>query len=201
MKIKESVLVLNKSWIPIHIVDIKRAMGLVCQQSAMCLDRDFVAYDFDDWIGFSHLEKTYPTVNTVKYKIAIPEIILLKKYNQLPTYQVKYNRQSLFEIHSFKCCYCGQSFKREHLTIDHVIPRSKGGTSDYLNSVPSCKPCNFKKSDKTPDEAKMKMFFKPKKPKWISPASKITMIEKNETHRVYPYESWKHFWNRVSVNF
>jgi 5-methylcytosine-specific restriction endonuclease McrA len=191
-KKKENVLVLNKVWLPIHIIDTKKAMCLIYQDSAHSLDRDYIAYDFENWLEFSRLEKTYPVVSTVRYQIAVPEIIVLTKYDKLPRHEVKYSRQTLFEQYFFKCAYCNKEFSRNDLTIDHVIPRSRGGKTDYGNTISSCKACNFKKADRTPEEAGMKLHFKPKKPRWINPLTKAG--------NAHPYESWKRFWNRSSVN-
>lgn len=184
------VLVLNKSWSPIHIISWQKAMSLIYQDSASSLDHDFVSYEFSNWIEFSNKPNTheYPTVSTVNFKIAIPEIIVLRKYNRLPLREVKYSRETLFACYKYTCAYCGKVFEKKDLTVDHVIPRSKGGGTSFKNTVPSCKKCNFLKADRTPLEAGMKLHYKLRTPKWIGPLSHVRhgMVRK----------SWQKFMGR-----
>lgn len=191
-KRKNSVLVLNKVWIPIHIVEWQKAMSLIIQESVRPLDNDLIAYDFEDWINFSNLTEEYPKINTVKYKIALPEIILLKNYDRLPLRDVKYSRMTLFERDNFKCCFCGKKFPKLELTVDHIIPRSKGGLTNWSNTVSACRKCNSIKADKSVEEVNFKMHYKPKKPKWVSPISKLSPD--------HPCKSWNKFLDRTLVD-
>jgi 5-methylcytosine-specific restriction endonuclease McrA len=190
---KPDVLVLNKSYVAIHIVDWKKAMSLICQDSARPMDRDFVSYSFADWMLFSDTNKNdYPTAGTVNRKIAIPEIIVLRKYDKLPSRDVKYSRQTLFERDHFTCGYCGKIFDKKELTVDHIVPRSQGGTTTWKNTITACFPCNSTKADKTPEQAKMKLKFKPGKPVWFSPL--------NDIKPDHPCKSWVHFSGRTLVD-
>lgn len=189
---KHDVLVLNKSYIPIHIITWQKCMSLIVQEAAKPLDRDFVTYDIQDWFTFSKLNNDYPYIQTVKHRICIPEVIVLKTFNKLPTRDVKYSRQTLFQRDKFRCAYCGNSFQREQLTVDHIIPRSKGGHSNWGNTVSCCKPCNSVKADRTPEQANMKLLVKPKKPIWISPLSEIKPN--------HPCKSWLKFMDRALVD-
>ncbi len=76
-----------------------------------------------------------------------------KKLNGVPLF----SKSGVLKRDNYKCCYCGRSAK----TIDHVMPRSRGGANDYLNTVAACFPCNNKKDNKTPKEAKMPMRWQP----------------------------------------
>jgi len=187
------VLVLNKSWVAIHIVDWKKAMSLIYQDAARSLDMDFIAYDFSMWLEFSTSKPSndYPKVHTSTKEIAIPEIVVLTKYDRLPSRDVKYSRQTLFERDSYRCAYCGKHFPRPELTVDHIIPRSKGGKTNWDNTVSACRQCNFLKANRTPQEAKMPLLLKPKKPKWISPLHKVG------GHRLL--KSWQRFSDRAPV--
>ena len=85
------------------------------------------------------------------------------------------------------CCYCGQKFKPKHLTYDHVLPRSRGGKTDWEGIVSACKPCNRRKGNKTPAEARMHMHFKPYRPTSL-PDSPPLLIEMNGAPKVWlPY--------------
>ena len=191
MKKKNDVLVLNRAYIPIQIIEWQRAMSLLIQDAARPLDRNLDVYDFDTWLSFSSLNEDYPKISTIRYKIALPEIVVLRKYDKLPIRDVKYSRMSLFERDRYTCCFCNQKFPKLQLTVDHILPRSKGGTTSWMNTITSCKPCNSLKADRTPEQAHMKMHFKPKKPMWISPVSKM-----GDNH---PCKSWLKFLDRVLV--
>lgn len=194
MKKYTNSLVLNRAYIPVHIVDWKKAIGLIYQDAAKPLDRDLVTYSFDEWIEFSkdHTSSTYPKVSTTSMKIAIPEIIVLKDYDRLPSRDVKFSRQTLFERDGFRCYLCNESFDRGHLTIDHVVPKSKGGKTVWENTITCCKPCNYLKGNKDLSQLNLKPFFMPKKPRWISPLNRIG------GHGIL--ESWTKFMDRTLVD-
>ena len=67
----------------------------------------------------------------------------------------------------WKCQYCGSKVKTHEMTMDHVVPRSQGGTTCWENIVTSCEPCNAAKADRTPEQAKMKLRKKPARPNWV----------------------------------
>lgn len=167
-------------------------MSLIVQETANPLDQDFVLYEIDDWLELSDLTSDYALVKTVKHKIAVPEIIVLRKYDRLPIRDVKYSRQTLFQRDKFSCGYCGAQFDRRLLTIDHIVPRSKGGHSNWGNTVSCCRECNARKADQTPEQAGMKLLIKPKKPIWLSPL--------NEIKSNYVCKSWQRFMDRTLVD-
>lgn len=194
MKKYTDILVLNKSYIPIHIVDWKKGMSLIFQENAKPLDQDLILYSFQEWLLFStdYISKNYPKINTTKYEIAIPEIILLKNFDRLPHRDVKYSRQTLFERDGYKCYLCNNIFERKDLTVDHVIPRSKGGVTNWSNTITCCKNCNSIKSNKYLHELNLKPFFMPKKPRWINPIS--------HSNKKNILSSWEKFMDRALVD-
>ncbi|MCS7005678.1 MAG: HNH endonuclease [Cytophagales bacterium] len=103
-------------------------------------------------------------IRTVDKSYVAPSIIRLNKYVNLPYKGVMLSRQNIFKRDNYTCVYCGS---REDLTLDHVIPRSRGGTSSWTNLVTACRRCNAKKGDFTPEEANMKMAYAPYKPSFI----------------------------------
>ena len=189
MKKKHDILVLNRNFVPIHIISWQKAMSLIIQDSARSLDRDVIAYDFSDWLLFSEKDNDYAKVATVRYNIAVPEIVVLKKYDRLPTRDVKYSRQTLFERDGHICGYCGMEFDKKHLTIDHITPRAQGGKTTWANTISACFQCNNKKADKTPEQAGMPLKYKPRKPGWFSP---LTHIKPD-----HPCKSWFKFMSKV----
>jgi len=169
-------------------------MSLIYQGHARALDADFILYDFDAWVEFSRLPKVlddgYDFINTVNHKIAIPDIITLTKYDRLPQRDIKFSRENIFARDDHICQYCGKKFKRESLTIDHVIPKCRGGTNHWNNTVASCKKCNNLKGDRTPEQVGLKLLRKPTEPKWFNTLHKIVSVQ-----GVRP--SWKKFLSSV----
>jgi len=169
------VLVLNRNFCAIHIAQWQRALSLVYLDHARVVDDDYRTYNFDDWRELSQVIQTHPSgfVTTPTFRIAIPEVIALRSYDRMPVGDVKFTRRNIYEHYAYRCCYCGNRFGTQELNLEHVLPRSRGGRTDWSNIVTSCIPCNLKKADKTPDEAKMKLLIKPTKPKWRGSASLV----------------------------
>lgn len=78
--------------------------------------------------------------------------------------RTKFTRRAVFRRDFFCCCYCGKAETPRKLTLDHVIPKSKGGNSNWMNIVTACSPCNNQKADRTPEEAGIKLIKKPSVP-------------------------------------
>jgi len=192
MKKKHDILVLNRGYTPIQIVDWKVAMSLIYKDAAHAIDNTFMSYSFADWMKFSiTLEgEPYAKVATVSQGIAVPEIIVLNKFDRLPDKEVKFSRENIFKVYNYQCAYCGEIFPMAKLTLDHITPRSLGGGTTWNNIVPSCKPCNNRKANLTLTQAGLKLLFKPKKPRWVSPLTGISWDK-------HPCKSWQHFINRV----
>lgn len=186
------VLMLNRSYVAIKIVNWKNAISLVFQGHAYALDRSYCRFDYNQWLEFSKQEGTkldnYEFIKTSQFEIAVPTIIILSDYGSVPACEVNYSRQTVFERDGFRCSYCGKQFHRNELNIDHVIPRKLGGDSSWENTVTSCYKCNSKKADKPLDKCGMKLLITPKKPKWISPFKRIA-----ELNDIDP--SWEPFLN------
>ena len=189
---KPDVLVLNRSYIPIHIIEWGKAMSLIFQETSRPLDRDLLTYTYADWLAFSCNNADYPMVRTIKYAVAVPEIIVLRDYDRLPIRDVKYSRQTLFQRDHFKCAYCGEHFDRKTLTVDHIMPRDRGGKTTWENTITACKPCNMKKGNHTLAQAGLKLLYHPRKPKWISPISGLK--------KEHPCKSWLKFLDRTLVD-
>jgi hypothetical protein len=191
-RVKPDVLILNRNFIPIQICDWQKCMSLIFQESASPLDRDYIAYSYEDWIAFSNKNSDiYPTIGVVDGKLALPEIITLKKYDRLPTRDVKFSRMSLVDRDKHTCAYCGGIFDKKHLTIDHIIPRAQGGKTTWMNTISACFTCNNVKANRTPEQANMHLRFKPRKPEWFSPF--------NNLKPDHPCKSWNHFMQKVSM--
>ena len=96
----------------------------------------------------------------------LPAVIVLKKYVSTMNRSYACNRRNVVHRDNNICQYCGNRFCFSDLTMDHVIPKSKGGLKSWTNIVASCKRCNSRKRDRTPEEARMPLIKQPQVPRW-----------------------------------
>ncbi|OGS22765.1 MAG: hypothetical protein A2252_10595 [Elusimicrobia bacterium RIFOXYA2_FULL_39_19] len=160
------VLVLNRNFFAIQITSWRRALRLVCLDRAQVVDQEYRTYNFDDWCTLSRAVKDHPGgfVKTPNFNLAIPEVIALKFYDKVPMREMKFTRKNIYEHYDYKCCYCGKKLAPNELNLDHIVPKSRGGKTDWKNIVTSCFPCNLKKGNMLLNEAKMKLLIKPNRP-------------------------------------
>ncbi len=189
-----SVLVLNKLFMAIHIISVRRAFCLLCKDLAEVVtleEGQFATYDFSTWREVSDYRARHfrqeddDWVRTVDREIQVPRVIRLFAYDKLPRQTVKFNRRNIFARDNNQCQYCGKKFPTTELSLDHVVPRSQGGQSTWENIVCACVACNVRKGGRTPKEAHMALIRKPEKPK------RSPMLNLKLTHR--KYQSWRTF--------
>jgi CRISPR/Cas system Type II protein with McrA/HNH and RuvC-like nuclease domain len=143
----DKVLVLNSDYTPINVTTVIRGFVLVNKGKAEILK----SYDNPIITGAQTFVK--------------PLIIRLLNYVRYRIKNLKINRSRLFKRDLNQCVYCGS---KKNLTIDHVIPKSRGGDNSWSNLVTCCSPCNRRKGNKTPEEANMKMKIRPYEPTLFS---------------------------------
>jgi 5-methylcytosine-specific restriction endonuclease McrA len=186
--------VLNKLFMAVHIISVRRAFCLLCKDLAEVVHHEegqFQTYDFESWREVSeyrarHFRKSEDDwVRTVHSEIQVPRVIRLLTYDRLPKQSVKFNRRNIFARDNNLCQYCGKRFPTTELSLDHVIPRSQGGQSTWENIVCACLKCNIKKGGRTPKQAHLALIRKPEKPK-RSPLLNLKLTQSK-------YESWKTF--------
>ena len=188
-----SVLVLNKHYMAIRVIEAKRAFSLLFRELAeviACEDGTYYNYNFENWCEVSQLKRSFEPqlhdwVSTVNFYIAVPKIIRLLFYDRLPRNEVKFNRRNLFARDRNSCQYCGKKFPTSELSLDHIIPRSIGGKSTWENVVCSCTDCNVRKGGRTPKGAGMTLIKLPVKPK-RNPLIHVHLGSQR-------YQSWKQF--------
>lgn len=146
----KQVLVLNASYEPLSLVSVRRAVVLLLRQKAELIDG------------------TEKTIRSVRYSMPMPLVIRLNRYVKLPHRRVPPTRTAIMLRDGHVCQYCGQTPGRKLLTVDHVIPRSRGGPEEWPNLVTACKGCNQKKGSNTPDEAMMSLVRNPTEPSYVS---------------------------------
>jgi 5-methylcytosine-specific restriction endonuclease McrA len=189
-----SVLVLNKLFMAIHIISVRRAFCLLSKELAEVVsleDGQYATYDFVTWRELSEFrlrnfrKEEDDWVRTTSTAIQVPRIIRLLGYDRLPRQTVKFNRRNIFARDNNQCQYCGRKFPTSELSLDHVVPRSQGGQTTWENIVCSCVSCNVRKGGRTPREASMALIRKPEKPK----RSPLLNLKLTNTK----YQSWKSF--------
>ena len=157
------VLVLNRSYLPVHVTVVRRALSLLYQGIAQAVDDELRTFDFDSW---ADLAANDDSIGTVDKAIRVPRVILLQYYDRVPRRYVRFSRYNIYARDSNRCQYCGRQFPRAELNLDHVVPRMKGGTSVWENVVCSCHRCNRIKGGRTPAEAGMRLIRQPRRPQW-----------------------------------
>jgi 5-methylcytosine-specific restriction endonuclease McrA len=164
------VLVLNKSYLPVHVTTVKRAFCLLCAGIAKAVNAQYETFDYESWSRIT-VERNDETIGLVDRVIKVPRVILLLAYDRVPKRRVRFSRYNIFARDKNTCQYCGRRFPRPELNLDHVIPRAHGGTSTWENVVCSCHECNRRKGGRTPGEARMRLIIQPRKPAWTPPIS------------------------------
>jgi 5-methylcytosine-specific restriction endonuclease McrA len=140
------VLVLNASYEPINVCTVRRAAVLVLKQRA------------------EMLEHSRTPLRAERMSMPRPVVIRLVTYVRIPrdAHRRKITRRAVFARDRWTCQYCGH--ERSSLTVDHVVPRSKGGGSGWENIVTCCAPCNRRKGDRLPRQANMTLRRRPSTP-------------------------------------
>jgi 5-methylcytosine-specific restriction endonuclease McrA len=165
-------LVLNRSWTPITLTTVRRAVVLLAAGAARVVHP--ATYEVADWDGW--LECGPIAAGAVKganFELPVPEVIVLQRYNGFPDRPVAFTRRNVYRRDGHACVYCGATPPQIKLTIDHVNPRARGGETSWENCVTACITCNSKKADRLPQEAGYRLPGKPSAPRWpggIDPA-------------------------------
>jgi hypothetical protein len=182
-------LVLNKNWRPISTVTLEDAITKVFStyndgtpKARIIEPESYQAFTWSDWAKIKPSENE-ERISSANMSFRVPEIILLSKYEKSPHQKIYFSRRTLFKRDNMQCQYCGCMPGSEELTIEHIVPRSKGGLTTWENCVLACIPCNRKKADKTPAQAGMKLRREPKKPDQI--------MHQFDSHK--PIKSWTAF--------
>ena len=151
------VLLLNgRTWEPMSVITIPRAVNLLLADKAVVI------------------EQTGHFLRTVHERYPIPSVIALRTYINVPRRQAHWSRRGVLVRDSFTCIYClaqpgtpykGKALAKADFTVDHVIPRSRGGKDQWVNTACACYACNHRKGDRLPHEAGMRMHWEPKTPR------------------------------------
>lgn len=161
------VLLLNASGEALNLIPWTRALNLVFRNKV---------HVFEYFEGIE--------VRSQSQKFKVPSVIALIKYIFIPRQkQVSLSKKNLLIRDNYTCQFCGKALSHHTATVDHVVPISQKGVKDWSNVVVACKPCNAKKGNRTPAQARMPLLRKP----W-TPTRKLILAQHAET---IGYENWK----------
>jgi 5-methylcytosine-specific restriction endonuclease McrA len=145
-------LLLDNSYRPVKIISWTRALTL----------------DYQDKVT---IVETYDrVVRSPSHEFVLPAVIALKQYLRYRPLKVRYSKRNIFLRDGYCCQYCGDMFPKHELTIDHVLPKSRGGRSTWENVTTACERCNHAKGDRMPKEAGMVLLTQPERPDASTPA-------------------------------
>lgn len=190
----EKVLVLNKYYQAVQITTVQKAICHLVKGTAKVITPDWATHSLEEWVKISkfHENGNKKMIRSPSVSLLVPDAIYLPFYEGLPKAEVVFSRKNLFLRDEYRCQYCGKLLKNaKERTIDHVIPKSRGGKTVWSNVVLCCKKCNLKKGDRTPEEAGLKLLKKPKAPKWHA-----LLLEEFPKHKK---EIWKNFLNFAGI--
>jgi len=155
--LQSRVLLLNGStWEPLAIISVPRAINLIISEKAIVV------------------EDSGKFLRTVRDKFSVPSVIALRRYINVPRRQAHWSRKGVLVRDNHTCIYCGvkpgmiqrgKQLARADFTIDHIIPRSKGGKDTWTNTACACANCNHRKGDRLAHQAGMKLRWEPKTPR------------------------------------
>ncbi|MBT4768068.1 MAG: HNH endonuclease [Phycisphaerae bacterium] len=193
----EPVLVLNRGYAATRVVPVRQAFVLLFRDVAeviSVIDGRWEQFNLSSWLEVADLQRRYETgdhewVRTASSYVAVPRIIRVHRCIRTPDHHVRLNRRNLYARDGNKCQYCGQRFPTSELSIDHVMPQSRGGENSWANLVCACVRCNTRKGNKTPREARMDLIRTPRQPRKCPDRS----IRLRRRH----YEAWKVFLNEA----
>lgn len=191
--LSSSVLVLNRFYSAVHVITVRRAFILLYRECAEIIhieDGQYQNYDFESWCEISAFRSGEKQahedwVRAVNFEIQVPRIIRLLSYDRVPRKSLRFNRRNLFARDGHKCQYCGRSYPNHQLSLDHVLPKSRGGPTSWENVVCSCVTCNTRKGGRTPQEARMHLMVPPAEPR-TNPLLTVKLSNPK-------YECWKSF--------
>lgn len=169
------VLLLNgHTWEPIAIISVPRAMNLLISGKAVVV------------------EETGHFLRTVRERFAIPSVIALRRYINVPRRQAPWSRKSVLMRDEYRCIYCGvhpgemqagKVLSKHDMTVDHILPKSRGGKDTWMNTACACPKCNHRKGNHLPHEAGMKLLWEPRRPR-----TSYLVVEFGNEH-----ETWKRY--------
>ena len=191
--LNSSVLVLNRSYLPIHVTSVRRAFALLYQGIARAVDEQYRTFNFEQWSALAVARDAEAIGLAEGRSILVPRVVVLVAFDRLPRRHVRFSRINLMARDNFQCQYCGIKPRRSELTLDHVVPRAQGGRSTWENVVTSCLDCNRRKGGRTPKQAKLRLRKRPERPRW-TPLMNLMLSSVR-------YKEWRPFLSIVDASY
>lgn len=155
--LQNRVLLLNGStWEPLAVITVPRAINLIISGKAIVV------------------EETGKFLRSVRQRFPVPSVIALKAYINVPRRQAHWSRKGVLSRDDYVCIYCGATvgslvkgkmLVKSDFTVDHIVPRSRGGKDQWTNTACACYHCNHRKGNRLPNEAGMRLRWEPKTPR------------------------------------
>jgi 5-methylcytosine-specific restriction endonuclease McrA len=166
----QRTLLLSQGFEPIKVISWQRAITLL-------------------FLGKVEVVEEYQQdIHSVNLIIKIPAVVRLLRAFRRHHKPVKFSRVNIYARDNYKCQYCGRKALLTELTYDHVVPRSKGGGTDWTNIVTACYECNRRKGGRTPREAGMQLLAHPVQPNWVPAVTiRISLRSVPDAWRDYLY--------------
>ena len=198
-----SVLVLNRFYMAVHVVSVRRSLILLYRDLAEVINVEngqYYNYDFSTWLELSEFHLADPEndlddsdwIRSVNFPLIVPRVVRLNFYDKVPRLTLRFNRRNLFARDGNTCQYCAKTMPLSQLSFDHVVPKSRGGKTTWENVVCCCLKCNGKKSDSMPKEVGMKLIRKPVRPRQ-NPVLSVKLDNPK-------YEIWRTFLSGSSMS-
>ena len=209
---RKKVLVLNRNWTAIGVVSLSKAINLLYTnyedgepKAKIITPPPIGNYEVWDWNSWSNLipeEGELGLVSATKvYKL--PEVLLLTKYDSIPSYKVNFCRRAIWKRDAYSCQYCGRRPPADECTLDHIVPRSQGGETSWTNCVLACYQCNSQKADRKPEEAVKPTKDKQRAKEWLGPSPMKLLKEPIKPtfsifrERIKILDTWKHWVDKL----
>jgi len=177
------VLVLNRGFTALALTDVRRGFTLFYKGHVRAVLPDYTTYGWDEWADIP-VQPDDEVIATPTLRFRVPRVLQLLSCDRPPRHDVKFSRHNIYLRDGNRCQYCGKRFSTSELSLDHVVPLSRGGVSSWENVVCACLPCNVRKGSRLPDEAGMRLRKVPVKPK----GSPVGLLAAN---RIHP--DWRNF--------
>ncbi|MCW1883316.1 HNH endonuclease [Luteolibacter flavescens] len=184
---RSTVLVLNRFWQAIDTVTPVEAFGHLASGTARALRIEgdsMQPFDWADWRGLPVAEG-HAGIGTPRGPVLIPTVIVLSRFDRVPMHRPKFGFRALWERDGGRCQYTGRKLTPAEANIDHVLPRSRGGTDDWGNCVLSDKAINSRKGARTPSEAGLRLLSQPRIPRAVPVTQRI--------RNLWNIPDWDHF--------
>jgi len=190
--LNSDVLVLNKSFQPNNVINLRRGLSMLYSDIAYALDEQYQMFNFESWSELS-AETHNDWIGTSNGRLRVPRLLVLQIYNRVPAGRVRFSRRNIFVRDEHTCQYCSKQGHRIEFNLDHVLPRSQGGGTNWENIVCSCVKCNTHKGGRTPKQAGMQLKRQPKQPTWHD-LTRLPIISVKHT-------LWEPFLNPVDASY